>query len=174
MGVTLLILSIVCFVCSVALIYVRGILAPVAAFMGLLFAWLSGMLPLNSTIIVMWLCMTALVTTLQMLHTPQVRGSRAGVGYMVAGAFTGMAAGLPGVTLATTPAMLYGIMIVATVAGTFFGFLLYTNTPRGRGLDLASGRFFGYLLAKGFPVALTVMQIGVVAVLLVWMRGYAA
>lgn len=166
MDILFLILSIICFGAAVALIFVREMLAPVAAFLGLLFMWLSDMLPLNSTIIIMWLCMSALVTTVPMLQDAFTRSRRDGLAYMTAGAFTGLAVGLLGITFASTPSMLYGIMIVATAAGTFFGYMLYTNTPKVRSLNPVQRRSFGYLLAKGFPIAITAMEIGVVLVLL--------
>ena len=56
-------------------------------------------------------------------------------------------------------------MILATVAGICLGFLLYTNTPDGRPVAPRTGHFFKYLLAKGFPTAVTVMQAGVALVL---------
>ena len=166
METALLILSIICFAGAVALIFVREMLAPVAAFLGLLFMWLSNSLPLNSTIIIMWLCMSAIVTCVPMLQDSFTRTRRDGLGYMTAGAFTGLAVGLLGITFADTPSMLYGIMIVGTAAGTFFGYMLYTNTPKGRTMNPVARRSFGYLLAKGFPIAITAMEIGVVLVLL--------
>ena len=54
---------------------------------------------------------------------------------------------------------------MTTVAGVFLGFLLYTRTPQGAPVNLLSGNFFSYLLAKGFPAAITVMQLGVVLVI---------
>ncbi len=110
--------------------------------------------------------MTALVTCVPMLQDPYTRNRRDGIAYITAGAFTGMVVGLLGITFATTPAMLYGIMVVATAVGTFFGYILYTNTPKGKQRNGAEGRSFNYLLAKGFPIAITVMEIGVVFVLL--------
>ncbi len=173
MDTLFLILSVICFGASLALIFVRGMLAPVAAFLGLLFMWFSNKLPLNSTIIIMWLCMTALVTCVPMLQDPYTRNRRDGIAYITAGAFTGMVVGLLGITFATTPAMLYGIMVVATAVGTFFGYILYTNTPKGKQRNGAEGRSFNYLLAKGFPIAITVMEIGVVFVLLLLMNQTA-
>ena len=166
MDITFLVLSIICFAASVALIFIREMVAPVAAFLGLLFMWLSNMLPLNSTIIIMWLCMTVLVVCVPMLQEQTMRNRTDGLGYMTAGGFTGMAIGLLGITFATSPSMLYGTMIVATVAGIFFGFMLYTNTPKGKSNNIAFRHSFSYLLAKGFPLAVTVMQIGVILVLL--------
>lgn len=174
MDIALLILSILCFGSAVALIFLREMLAPVVAFLGLLFMWLSDKLPLNSTIIIMWLCMAVLVTCVPMLQDAAMRRTRDGLGYMTIGALTGMAVGLLGITFAQSASMLYGIMIVATAAGTFFGFMLYSNTPKGKSRNLAARPSFGYLLAKGFPVAITVMQIGVVLVLLLLVNQSAS
>lgn len=172
MSVFLLILSILCFAGSLALIFVREVLAPVVAFCGLLLMWLSEVVPLNSTIIIMWLGMSAIVTMITMLQSGRKPLSRVGFGYMTAGGVTGMVVGLLGISFATTASMLYGLMMVATIAGVFFGFMLYTNTPHGRMYNMASGRFFGSLLANGFPVGITIAQIGIVLVLMVWMRQY--
>ena len=56
-------------------------------------------------------------------------------------------------------------MIVSVIIGIFIGFLMYTRTPDGRPVAPGTGNFFRYLLAKGFPTAITVMQPGVVLVL---------
>lgn len=167
MSIALLIISILFFGASVVLLFVKELLAPIASFLGLLFMWLSKMLPLNSTIIIMWLCMAVLVTCVPMLQDSSMRTRRDGVGYMTVGAFVGMAVGLLGITFATTASALYGIMIVATATGVFFGFMLYSNTPGGKNRNLAFRNSFGYLLAKGFPIAVTVMQIGIIFVLLI-------
>lgn len=174
MSITLLILSIVFFAGSFAMLFIRDMLAPVSGFLGLLFMWLSNALPLNSTIIIMWLCISVLVTCVPMLQTQTLRRVKAGIAYMTAGAFTGMAVGLLGVTFASTVSMLYDVMIVATAAGTFFGFMLFTNTPAGKGYSFSTGRFFSYLLAKGFPIAITVMETGIVLTLLTYKSQLAA
>ena len=62
--------------------------------------------------------------------------------------------------------VLYACMILGTAAGCFFGYLIFTNTPRGAPVNFSSGHFFQYLLAKGFPIALAVMMMGIVLVLL--------
>ena len=79
----------------------------------------------------------------------------------------GLVIGLLGFTVATTISAYYAIMIVATAVGIFFGFLLYSRTPDGSAIGVMSGNFFRYLMAKGFPTAVTLMQIGLVFVLLI-------
>ncbi len=161
-----MIISIVSFLASVYMVFRREMLAPLFGFLGLLFMWLSGLLPLNGTIIIMWLCMSVLVMVVPMLQTQEMRSLKAGKGYMLVGALTGMAVGLLGFSFAGSLSLLYGIMIVAVLAGTFFGFVLFSNTPKGRPYALARRGSFSYLLAKGFPIAITVMEIGVIFVLL--------
>ncbi|MDE6142491.1 MAG: hypothetical protein K2F94_00270, partial [Muribaculaceae bacterium] len=112
-------------------------------------------------------CMTIVVATATMLQPVPLRRASRGMGYIMTGAIAGMAIGLLGFSFASHVSMLYAIMVVATAAGTFFGFLIYTNTPQGRPVGIGSGNFFKYLLAKGFPTAITVMQLGVVLVLLI-------
>lgn len=171
-------ISCLLFAAALALLPKRLILAPTCAFVALTvlsFANTSKgypLLPINNTILVGWLCMTIVVMTATLLQPLTLRRSSRGMGYIITGSVAGMAIGLLGTTFASQVSLLYGIMIVATVAGTFFGFLLYTNTPEGRPVAPGTGHFFKYLLAKGFPTAITVMQIGVVLVLLIAMYNY--
>lgn len=168
-----IIFSCLFFAAAIALLPVKQLFAPACAFVGLLllsFAKTAAgypLLPINSTIIIGWLSMTVVVMAATLLQPLPVRESRHGMAYIIIGALVGMCVGLLGYTFVSQVSMLYGIMIVATVLGIFFGFMFYTNTPEGRPLGIASGNFFRYLLAKGFPVAITVMQIGVVLVLLI-------
>lgn len=178
MTVTVIIISCILFVAALALLPLRMLAAPACAFMGLMtlsFAKSADsypLVPVNGTILIGWLCMTVVVTTATLLQPVAVRNTRRGMGYIIVGALAGMSVGLLGYTVASQVSMLYGIMIAATVAGTFLGFLLYTNTPEGRAINVASGNFFRYLLAKGFPTAITVMQIGVALVLTIALYKY--
>ena len=178
MTATAIVFSCLFYFAALVTLPVRQVIAPCLSFMGLLvlsFAKTAEgypLLPINNMIIVGWLCMTVVVTVASFLQNPALRYSSKGVGYMEAGSIVGMAVGLLGFTFTNQVNLLYGIMIVATAAGTFFGFLVFTNTPKGRGVSINSGNFFSYLLAKGFPSAITVMQAGVVLVLLIAMRNY--
>lgn len=178
MTVTVIIISCILFAASLALLPLRMLAAPACAFMGLMtlsFAKSADgypLVPVNGTILIGWLCMTVVVTTATLLQPVAVRNTRRGMGYIIVGALAGMSVGILGYTVASQVSMLYGIMIAATVAGTFLGFLLYTNTPEGRAINVASGNFFRYLLAKGFPTAITVMQIGVALVLTIALYKY--
>ncbi len=178
MTVTVIIISCILFAASLALLPLRMLAAPACAFMGLMtlsFAKSADgypLVPVNGTILIGWLCMTVVVTTATLLQPVAVRNTRRGMGYIIVGALAGMSVGILGYTVASQVSMLYGIMIAATEAGTFLGFLLYTNTPEGRAINVASGNFFRYLLAKGFPTAITVMQIGVALVLTIALYKY--
>lgn len=178
MSVFIIIAASLFFLASLVFLPVRMILSPACAYIGLLilsFAKSEGgypLLPINNTIITGWLCMTIIVTVATILQPLPLRRSRHGMGYIMAGGLTGLAVGLMGFSFATVPSMLYGIMIVSTAAGVFLGFLLYTNTPEGRPLGISSGNFFKYLLAKGFPTAITLMQAGVVLVLIILLHSY--
>lgn len=123
------------------------------------------LLPLNSTLLIGWLCMTLVVTALTAMQPAAVAAQRRGMSYITVGAIAGMAVGLLGVSMTGSLALRYAIMVVGTIAGVFLGFLLYTRTPQGTPVSLSSGNFFSYLLAKGFPAAITVMQLGVVLVI---------
>lgn len=170
---TAIVFSCIFFAASLLLLFIRLQAAPCCAFIGLLtlsFAKTAegySLLPFNDTIIIGWLCITVVVVLACMLQPPAIRYSRKGMGYMAVGAIAGMALGLLGFTFSNQVNYLYGIMILMTALGTFLGFLLFTNTPSGRFAGVNSGNFFRYLLAKGFPTAITVMQAGVVLVLII-------
>lgn len=173
-----IIISSLLFIGAVCLLPKRMLIAPALAFAALVvlsIAKTAGgypLLPINTTILTGWLCMTIVVMVATILQPLPLRRTSRGMGYIITGAMVGMVVGLLGVSFATQVSVLYGIMIVATVAGTFFGFLLYTNTPEGRPVAPGSGNFFKYLLAKGFPTAITVMQIGVVLVLVIALNKF--
>ena len=178
MTATIIVLSCVLWAAALAVLPFRQILAPVLSFLGLLtlsFATNDAgfpLLPVNNVILVGWLCMTTVVTLATLMQPAPVLSQTRGMGYILAGAIVGLAVGLLGFTVSSSVSMLYGIMIVGVVVEIFFGFLLYTNTPAGRPVNITSGFFFKYLLAKGFPTAITVMQIGVVLVLLIAIHNF--
>lgn len=170
MSIFLIIVSCVLWLSAIALLWGRQIAAPIASFLGLLcisFARSNGypLLPVNGTILTGWLCMSLVVMFIVMLQPGIVRAQTRGMGYMVGGALTGLAVGLLAFTFRPGISLYYGIMIVSVIIGIFIGFLMYTRTPGGRPVAPGTGNFFRYLLAKGFPTAITVMQLGVVLVL---------
>lgn len=170
MTVFLIILACLLAVAAIAVLPTRQLIAPPLAYASLLCLSLKGsggyaILPLNSTILISWLCMTVVVMLLTTLQPEPLQRQTKGMWYLIAGGLVGMTVGLLGFTFALALPMLYSIMIVATVAGIFFGFMVYTKTPDGQPLSMRSGNFFKYLLAKGFPVAITIMQLGIALVL---------
>ena len=172
MYIFLIILSCLLWLSSLGALRGRQIAAPALSFAALAVLGLARkggypLLPINVTILTGWLVMTLVVMFACYLQPPVVRAQTKGWGYMAGGALVGMALGLLGHTVSSGVSMMYGIMVVATAAGTVIGFLLYTNTPDGRPVAPRSGHFFKYLLAKGFPTAITVMQMGVALVLLI-------
>ena len=172
MAIFFIILSCVLWILSLWLLRGRQVAAPAASFLALVclsFAEKNGwqLLPINMTMLTGWLCMTLVVMFACYLQPSAVRAQTKGWGYITGGALVGMVVGLLGSSFHMGVSLLYGIMILSTIAGIFLGFLLYTNTPDGRPVAPRSGHFFKYLLAKGFPTAVTVMQAGVALVLLV-------
>lgn len=152
---------------SFLMLFRRILLAPGLSYLALLvlsFATKDGLplLPVNNVILISWLSITIVVMLTILLQTQQMRSSTAGMGYMTIGAVAGMIVGLLGFTIAEDITMRYSIMVVGTAAGTILGYLMYRNTPSGRS---AQENFLPYLAAKGFPVAITVMQAGVALVL---------
>lgn len=173
MGITLVIISCLLWALAIWLLFSRQALAPVASFLAL--ATLAAartpegypMLPLNSTMLIGWLCMTLVVAAATLLQPAPIRVQNRGMGYMTVGAIVGMVVGLLGSGVSTTPAVLYSITIAAIACGVFLGYLLFTRTPGGVAVAPGSGNFFRYLLAKGFPTAITVMQAGVALTLFI-------
>ncbi len=173
MATVLIILACILFVLSLVLLWRSIVLSPACAYLGLLalsFATSKEgypLIPINSTILFAWLCITIVVMVATVMQPNPLRHTNKGVGYILVGAVVGLAVGLLGFTFASSLSMVYGTMIVATAAGCFFGYLLYTNTPDGRPIASVEGHLVKYFLAKAFPIAITVMQIGVVAVLVI-------
>ncbi len=174
-----IILSCLLWATSIWFVFRNQLLAPIFSFMGLLTLSLAkhgeeGLLPINNTILIGWLCMTLVVMVATILQPIPIRQQTRGVGYMLVGAVAGLSFGLLGSTIQVTLSMFYGIMIVAVAIGIFFGYLIFTNTPAGRNVALGTGNFFQYLLAKGFPIAITIMMMGVVLVILLALRNAAS
>lgn len=173
MEVTAIVFSCILYALSLVLLGWRQIASPCCSFLGLLIMSLAKtsdgypLFPINSSMIFGWLCVTVLVTVVTLLQPRSVRDTSRGVWYMTGGAIVGLAIGLLGFTVSSAVGAMYAIMIICVAVGTFFGYLLYTGTPGGKGVALSSGHFFNYFLAKGFPVAVTIMQGGVVLVLVI-------
>lgn len=173
MSVFLLIVSILFWVASIVALPKRPIYAPALSFLGLLCMSFCNSgdgvqwLPINSPMLYSWLSITIVVMIATFLQPVSIRTSSKGMAYIIGGAFVGLAVGLLGYSATTDESMLYGIMAIAVVIGIFFGYLIYSRTPAGRSFWPGSGKFFGYLLAKGFPTAVTVIQIGLIFVLLI-------
>lgn len=169
MTVFLIISCILLWGASLWCLYGRQSIAPALSYMALLvlsFITENGypVLPLNGTILTGWLCMTLVVTFTSILQPEPVRRQTRGMSFMITGGITGLAVGLLGFSISSSITLRYAYMILATIAGIAFGFLLYTNTP-------GSGNFFRYLLAKGFPTAITLMMLGVALVLLIAVKN---
>lgn len=162
-----------CWIFSAISLFGRPVIAPLLSYLGLLaisFSRHDGLqaVPVNSMMIVAWGAITLVVTVATMLQSPAVRQQRRGVGYMLVGAVAGLAVGLCGSFITSNPSVFNGLMVICTAVGVFFGFLLFSSTPRGEAVSLRNGgRFWRYLAAKGFPVAVSVMMPGLVFVLLI-------
>ncbi|MBD5186822.1 MAG: hypothetical protein HDS93_03360 [Bacteroidales bacterium] len=170
--VFIIILSAVLWLASFWMLFKREMAAPAVSFLALFILSLAkdsatsrALLPINSTILTAWLCMTLVVVTASWLQPDAVKAQHRGVGYMTIGAFAGMAVGLLAFSVSVNMSMLYASMMVGVCVGIFLGYLLFTRTPDGNELAKGSNRFFRYLLAKGFPIAITVMIPGVVCVI---------
>jgi len=165
MSVFLIILAIICFAGALVLLFRREVIAPAASLAGLTAVYFSDVLPLAGNMLITWVALTVIVIGVSVMQPVALMQQRRGVGYMLGGALTGMAVGLMAVSSSYSLTLQYACMIIGVLAGIFFGFFMFTRTPRGRDVSLASGYFFTYLSAKGFPVALTVIQPGVALML---------
>lgn len=176
MTIFLIILAILLFGAGIAALYRRIAIAPSLSFLGLLTLGLithNGypVLPINMTILTCWFCMTLVVTIIIFMEPAAVRQQMRGMGYIIIGALAGLAIGLLGFTFFDNIMLLYALMVTGVVAGIFLGLLLYSRTPDGSPIGIGSGNFFRYLLAKGFPTAITVMQPGVVLVIVILLNN---
>lgn len=172
MSIFLLIASIILWVAAIATLPSRPLYSPGFSYLGLLgisFCNTNGLawLPINNNMLYSWLAISIVVMMATVLQPAGLRMQKRGMAYMIGGAFVGLAIGLLGYTISSTIWMFYAIMVIAVAVGVFFGFMMYSNTPDGRAVRIGGGNFFRYLFAKGFPTAVTVMQIGLVLVLLV-------
>lgn len=170
MAVFLIILSILLWGAAIAALFYRILLAPGLSYLALVMLSLAQkdgfpVLPVNNVILISWLCITVVVMLTTLMQPNVVNKARRGMGYMTVGALAGMVVGLLGLSISESVSMRYSIMVVATAIGTFFGYLMYTNTPTGRMDRPGHKSFFGYLLAKGFPTAITIMQAGTALVI---------
>lgn len=173
MAIFLIILSVLLWAASIVALFGKQAAAPFFSYIGMLILSLASdsngnpLVPINNTILIGWLCMTVVVMLATLMQPRAITSQRRGEGYMLVGAVVGLAVGLLGFSFSSAIPMLYGIMVLAVIVGVFFGYLLFTNTPDGAAVRINSGHFFTYLLAKGFPTAITVMMIGVPLVIIV-------
>lgn len=174
----IIVASCLIWVAAIVALWWRPVVSPVLSFLALLCLSLAKtgaqtvggpfpLVPVNSNVMMSWLCMTVVVTGATVMQPAARLAGKQGMAYLLAGAVAGLAVGLLAVSFSSELSVLYGCMVIAVAAGTFFGWILFANTPAGKNDRVESSRFFQNLLAKGFPVAITVMQIGVPLVILV-------
>ena len=180
MTATAIVFASILFLLSLVLIPIRIVASPCCAFLGLLILSFAKstdgypLLPVSSSVIFGWLCVSVLVTVATLCQPLPVRNTTRGMGYFMVGAITGLAIGLLGFTFTSSIGALYAVMVICTAVGTVLGYLIFTNTPGGRPLKAVPGNFFTYLMAKGFPTAITIMQAGVVLVLLIFISLHSS
>lgn len=172
MVVFIIIVSVLLWLVSIWCLFGRQMIAAPLSYVALLvlsFAQKNGiqLLPINNVMLIGWLCMTLVVMIITILQPETVRRQIRGMSFIVGGGIVGLALGLLGFSASSVPNTRYGVMIIAVIIGIALGFLLYAGTPEGRPVKIGSRNFFQYLLAKGFPTAITLMQIGVVLVLMI-------
>lgn len=169
MSVFLLIASIIVWAAAIWFLPSRPLFSPALSYLGLVGISFCNFptIEVTNSMLMSWLCITVVVMMATILQPAAINRQARGMAYIIGGGVVGLVIGLLGFTVATTISAYYAIMIVATAVGIFFGFLLYSRTPDGSAIGVMSGNFFRYLMAKGFPTAVTLMQIGLVLVLLI-------
>lgn len=176
MVVFIIIVSILLWLGSIWCLFGRQTIAPALSYVALLvlsFATENGyqLLPINNVMLIGWLCMTLVVMLISILQPEVVRRQIRGMAFIVGGGVVGLAVGLLGFTVTSMIDTRYAFMILAVIIGIALGFLLYSNTPDGRPIRIGSRNFFQYLLAKGFPTAITLMMMGVALVLVITIKN---
>ena len=166
-----IIFSSILFLLSMICVVYRLVASPACAFLGLLVISMGHtdegfpLLPIGNGMLLGWLFMTLLVMIVTLCQPSPLRNTRRGMGYYLVSAICGVAVGMLGFTFITSIGGRYVFMIVTVAVSIFIGALMYSNTPAGRPVGIASGHFFKYFLAKGFPTAISFMQLGTVVVL---------
>lgn len=169
MTIFLIIVSILLWAASLWCLFGRQTIAPALSFLALLvLSFTNGIgIFINNVMLIGWLAMTIVVMFTAYMQPEVIRRQTKGMAFMIGGGIVGLALGLLGFSISSSVTLRYSLMIIAVAVGIFLGFLLYTNTPDGRPVRPGSGNFFRYLLAKGFPTAITIMQLGVALVLVI-------
>ena len=169
MTVFLLIISIILWVAAVGSLTSRPLFSPALSYLGLVAISFCRYpsIQIPNSMLMSWLCITVVVMMATILQPAAINRQARGMAYIIGGGVVGLVIGLLGFTVSASLSAYYAIMIVATLLGIFFGFLLYSNTPDGKAIGVMRGNFFRYLLAKGFPTAVTLMQIGLIFVMLI-------
>lgn len=161
-----------CILCGVAiwLLYYRALFAPALSFigiatMGLAYKGYYPIFPIGPAMLISWALIDAGIMFVTSLQPIYIIDERRGMWQIIVGAVAGMALGLLGVNINYNINLHYTLMIVGTAVGTFLGYLYFYLTPKGKEVIENKKEFFEYFLGKGFPVALTIMQIGLILVL---------
>ena len=124
--------------------------AALAAYAGLWILKASGAIDASASLMTAWGIAVIILLLIDYMQPPAMAGTAVGLNFM-------SQAGI----------------VICVAAGVVFGGLAYSRSVSGRALGFPSVRFFQYLCAKGFPIAVTFSIIGV-AVLLWVIRHYPA
>ncbi len=179
MATVWIILSCLLWAASVWCMWGKQLLAPAFSYIGLSALSMAqsdglSLLPINAPMLIWWLSFTVLTMLTTLLCPEGIRQQRRGTIQMIIGAFAGMAVGLIGSSMKLSPAAAYAMMIIGTAAGVFFGYMVFARSTAGRAVSIGSGNFFRYFPAKAFPIAVSVMIIGMVLVLLIALHNASA
>ncbi len=108
--------------------------------------------------LVFWGISTLMALGINYMLPFNVAASRTGMAYIAGGALCGTMTGL---ALSSMAAVICGAAV-----GCFCGAMAYSRTPRGRGMDFPSRRFFNYVVAKGLPLVVVLSTVAIVAMAL--------
>ena len=156
--------TVLCYIMLVVAVGLCFISAPYAAVTAFLAMCASALVPgisIGGSTYIFWGVAMIIVLALNFILPAEVAASRRGLPYIAGASLAGT---LTGVAMASHAAIICGAVLGAALGGIAYGL-----TPRGRMLEFPSGRFFNYLCAKGFPVAIALSCAGITAAWLLYL-----
>lgn len=146
---------------AAVLCFISAPYAAVTAFMAMCASALVSGIDIGISTYIFWGVAMIIVLSLNFILPAEVSASRRGLPYISGASLAGTILGL---AMASHAAIICGAVLGAALGGIAYGL-----TPRGRMLDFPSGRFFNYLCAKGFPVAIAMSCAGITAAWLLYL-----
>ena len=152
----LAIISILAAIAAIIIAFRRAELAAAAAGLAMIGAFF-GTDAMTAGTLWFWLVALAIAAGITVMLPDEVRGSSAGVAYLVTAAAAG---GILSIAIWQSVAAI----AAGAVVGAAIGALAFGATPAGKALAFPSSQYFNYALAKGLPAAAIVAAAAVAIV----------